>query len=285
MRVSLMTRAVVAGAVSVTALSGCSSATGPDTGPTRSSLIVADTGSPVQSVLAHVYAGALQRSGAEVSVSSVDGFDAALTGLDDASISMVPGFTGSLLTRFDPGSAAREPDEVYSALARALPEWLSLTDQGLAENGPTVSVTESVGSALSEATLSALSPRCDGLSARIESGAALDEVPAALAEVYGCRFAAAGPAADPEVTVVTATDRVPNTDAAEVVLSDDDDAFRADVVVPLFRKGVVGDDRSRSLQIVAGELTTADLAEMVDRVRAGDDSARVAEDWLSGLTF
>ena len=263
-------------------MAGCSAPAGPE-GTTRPQLlVVADTGTPVQTVLAHLYSGALSRGGATTRVDTVDGLPGALTGLDDASVALVPTFTGSLLAQLDPSSGARAPEDVYVDLARALPEWLAVTDQGLAENGPTVSVTAAAGAALPEATLSALSPQCSRLAAAIDPGVDAGAVTQALAESYDCVFAAAG---STDVTVVRASDRVAEVDATDVVLADDRDGLTADVLVPLVRKGTVDESLDRPLQVVAGELTTADLAELVERVRGGEDPGAVAESWLGMQSF
>ena len=161
-------------------------------------------------------------------------------------------------------------------------EWLAVTDQGLAENGPEGSVTAAAGSALPEATLSALSPQCSRLSAAIDPAVDVAAVTRALAESYDCAFAPAGPT---EVTIVRATDRVAVVDATDVVLADDRDGLTADVLVHLVRKGSVDETLDRPLQIIAGELTTADLAEMVDRVRGGEDPGAVAASWLGTQSF
>ncbi len=273
-------RSAVAALLAASMVAGCSS-TGDPEGTTRP-LTIADTGTPVQTVLAHLYAGALSRGGAAARVDTVGGLPGALAGLDDASIALVPSFTGMLLTQLDPSSDARAPEDVYADLARALPEWLAVTDQGLAENGPTVSVTAAAGAALPEATLSALAPQCSRLSAAIDPGVDAAAVTRALAESYGCAFAPAGP---PEVTVVRASDRIAGVDATDVVLADDRDGLIADVLVPLVRKGAVDETLDRPLQIIAGELTTADLAEMVDRVRGGEDPGAVAASWLGTQSF
>ncbi|WP_052493246.1 glycine betaine ABC transporter substrate-binding protein [Rhodococcus sp. MEB064] len=262
---------------------GCSSAAVDEPTTTVGALAVADTGTPVQSVLAHIYAGALTRDGMAASVMPVDDTAAALTGLDDASVSMLPGFTGSLLRQLDPSSDARDADDVYGALARALPEWLSVSDQGLAENGPTVSVPSTVGSTLEEATVSALAPQCETLSADVEPAADDAAVRAVLDEVYDCLLAA--PGGVPAVTVLDATDRSSDPESTDVVLADDRDGFVAEEVVPLFRKGSVDDESARRLQVIAGELTTADLARMVERVRAGEDPSAIARNWLGEQSF
>jgi osmoprotectant transport system substrate-binding protein len=51
-------------------------------------------------------------------------------------------------------------------------------------------------------------------------------------------------------------------------------------VLPVFRAGSLNDAQMLKLNVVAGELTSADLDTMTNRVEAGAKSADVAADWL-----
>ncbi|MFD3810798.1 glycine betaine ABC transporter substrate-binding protein [Rhodococcus sp. NPDC058639] len=53
-------------------------------------------------------------------------------------------------------------------------------------------------------------------------------------------------------------------------------------VVPLIRSGALTPEQVKALNVVAGELTTDELAEMGDAVRRGDlEPDRAADDWLA----
>ncbi len=58
------------------------------------------------------------------------------------------------------------------------------------------------------------------------------------------------------------------------------DETSAQNVLPVFRTGALTEDQIRRLNIVAGELTTAGLAEMTAAVAAGESSGDVARSWL-----
>lgn len=272
-------------------VAGCTSAPDPDSVGTGA-LTVAATGSDVSAVLAHLYSGALARTGAETSVVEVDDRQDALTGLDDGSISLLADFSGDLLAELDPASSATEPDAVFEALARSLPEWLSVSDYAAAENRETVSVSSSTASALDEATMAGLAPLCGSLVAAVGSGLSPEEAVEPLAEVYGCRFAStivASGTPEPDATTVTV---VPATevgsddaDADTVTLADSDQAYTARNVTPLFRKGLLSERNSTALTTLAGELTTADVADLVVRVRAGESAAVAADRWLDTRTL
>jgi osmoprotectant transport system substrate-binding protein len=63
-------------------------------------------------------------------------------------------------------------------------------------------------------------------------------------------------------------------------LPDDDHVYPAQNVVPLYRTGVLDESAVKSFSVVAGELTTADLADMIGEVRGGAASGDVAGRWL-----
>lgn len=168
-----------------------------DDGPTTQQVIVG-SGTAVQSELvADIYASALRRAGADVpAVVKVGDRTSTLAALDAGRVTLVPETTGALLTYLNPTAEDTEPDDVFVAVNKALPEGLSVSDYSMAE---------------------------------IE-GASDD-----------------GPAQN---------------------------------IFPLFRKGSLTDDQVKKLNIVAGELTTADLTDLTGKVRAGGASIEVARGWL-----
>ncbi|TJZ77197.1 hypothetical protein FCG67_15310 [Rhodococcus oryzae] len=69
------------------------------------------------------------------------------------------------------------------------------------------------------------------------------------------------------------------SDYSEAELEADDSAA-AENVVPLMRNGVLTEDQVKALNVVAGELTSADLASMAERVRVGElTPGQAAEEW------
>lgn len=71
------------------------------------------------------------------------------------------------------------------------------------------------------------------------------------------------------------------SDYSDAELKTEGDAT-AENVVPLMRSGVLTEDQVKALNVVAGELTSADLAAMVERVRVGElTPAQAADEWLA----
>lgn len=245
----------------------------------------------MSTVLARIYAGSLRRTGAEVTVappsaSRSDVVDA----LDQLEVTFVPDFSGDLLTELDPESTATTSEEVFDALNRSLPEWLSVSDAAGAENRESVFVTEGTAASLAGATLADLAPICARSTVAVTGDA--DTVLAPLRATYGCSFAAVRSVDAAEArellrrneiqaAIIPATDvGADDSETPDVTLADTDNAYRAQNVVPLFRKNSLGEAQTTALGVVAGDLTTADLADMVARVRGGASADAVADEWL-----
>ncbi|UOT06360.1 ABC transporter substrate-binding protein [Rhodococcus opacus] len=256
--------------------------------------IVVGAGDGAESrILAEIYAGALRSTGAPVVTDGGLGDRTAYLGqLDAGNITLVPEFTGRLLRYYDPESAETEQDDVFEALSKALPQGLSISDFAAAEDRSALAVTSQTSGQLDLTTLDELVPSCSRSTAVLAPAFEADALP----DLTGCTFAqtrtvaddaaavgelAAPASADGAVRVAGVTTASPDvSDADLVLLADDDHVFTAQNVVPLFRIGTLTEAQLKALNVVAGELTTADLADMIGQVRGGADSADVARVWL-----
>ncbi|GGG14512.1 glycine/betaine ABC transporter substrate-binding protein [Rhodococcoides trifolii] len=281
--------------MTVLVLAGCTSA--PPTGQvTTGPVVVGSEESVVSAVLARVYAGTLRRTGVEVTLAPPSASLAeVVSALDRVAVTFVPDFSGALLTELDPDSTASTSEEVFEALNRSLPEWLSVSDAAGAENRESVSVTEATAESLAGATLADLAPLCAQSAVAVTGD--VEAVLAPLRAAYGCSFAAVT-SVDPvearellrrnevQAVIVPATDvGTDDSGRRDVTLADTDNAYRAQNVVPLFRKNSLGEAQTTALGVVAGDLTTADLADMVARVRGGASPDAVAEGWLGERSY
>ena len=107
---------------------------GEDTG-SAGSVTVGSAAFAESEIIAYIYAGALERSGVEVSVTPAIGArDVYIAALEDGSIDLVPEYTGNLLQYFDPKTKATAADDVELALARVLPGDLSILTPSPAED-------------------------------------------------------------------------------------------------------------------------------------------------------
>ncbi|SEC09778.1 ABC transporter substrate-binding protein [Rhodococcus koreensis] len=255
--------------------------------------IVVGAGDGAESrILAEIYAGALRSTGAPVTTDDGLGDRTAYLGqLDAGSVTLVPEFTGRLLRYYDPESTETEQEDVFEALSKALPQGLSISDFAAAEDRSALAVTPQISEQLGLTTLDDLVPSCGKSTAVLAPAFEAD----ALAGLTGCTFAQTTRVADDAAAVgelavpapaggavvagvTTSSPDVADTDL--VLLSDDEHVFTAQNVVPLFRIGTLSEAQLKALNVVAGELTTADLADMIGQFRGGADSADVARVWL-----
>ncbi|WP_068060122.1 glycine betaine ABC transporter substrate-binding protein [Nocardia xishanensis] len=284
-------RRVLARVLVVAAAAAVVSCGNDDPGPA----FVVGAGDAIESrVLAEVYAGALARTGLKVAVQPQLGQRADyLAALDAGRVALVGEHSGALLAFFDSGSSARTPSAVIEALNRSLPEGLVVSDPADGTDlRPRVLVTAEAARRDDLDSVTELVPRC------AELRAGLAPAPEALrgqgaAPVTGCDFADETPLPDAaalrnalldntvQVGVVGGPSAL-TTSAAEglTVLPDSEYALRAENVIPVFRKGLLDDQRIRKLNYVAGELTTDELVDMIRRVRDGAAAGEVARAWL-----
>ncbi|MBY6350689.1 glycine betaine ABC transporter substrate-binding protein [Rhodococcoides corynebacterioides] len=243
-------------------------------------ITVADTGSPVGTTLAAIYRAAFARAGVDAVVVPTRGLPDGLAALDDTRVSVLPTFSGDALALLDRSSDARSSEDVHEALARSLPDWLTVADSATAADDVVVRTSSTVTGA---ATLSAFAPSCADATVRVigESDVAgSDATLATLADVYGCRFRARVGENAGVLVGRALTAPLPETVADATTLADDRTAFPAQEVVPIVRKGALDESAGSALETVAGELTTADLAASVERVAAGESADAVAQRWV-----
>lgn len=250
------------------------------------SLAVGTTADPKTTLLAHVYAAALRSYG---TAAHVETSDDPLAALDSGAVSVVPGFTGRLLQRFAPGSAARSDSQVYRAMVGVLPEGVGAGDYTTAaEDKPALTVTDVTAGAWGSRDLTALVRHCTGLRVGAVTGAR--GLPGAVGSCTlppvrefpdeATMFAALRSGEITAGWTGTADTGVP---AELVVLADGKPALiRAENVVPLFRRNELDDRQVRAINEVAGVLDTEALVDMRRQVAAGADPRSVAEGWLAG---
>lgn len=279
---------VVAALTVLPILSGCASDGSVTEGarPGAGAAIVVGADSSVESsVLAQVYATVLASSGSSARVEPLGGGRGdTLRALDAAQVTLVPEFTGALLSHYNPNDESRSADDVFEALSRSLPEGMSISDYAMAEDRPVIALEKTTAQPTGVATVESFVPACAQstiiASSRFVGSGALEQ----LAEGAGCRFAhvdrseptgAQGGAVFGSTTLsaLAQSDQV-------AVLADSNHVLAAQNVVPLFRSGALDDSAVKALSVVAGELSTADLAAMIERVRTGQASASdVARTW------
>jgi glycine betaine/choline ABC-type transport system substrate-binding protein len=209
-----------------------------------------------------------------------------LAKLDSGAFVVVPGFTGRVLRRFQPGVAVRSDAQVYQAMVGALPEGIAAGDYTTAaEDKPALAVTESTAKAWGGNDLSAVPLHCEGLATGAVRGASTPST------IGSCQLPAVREFSDDAtlfgalrggtVTAAWTTTADPRVPADLVVLTDGKPALvQAENVVPLYRRNQLSDRQLLAVNEVAGVLDTAALVDMRRQVDAGADPQTVADGWL-----
>ncbi|MGJ0119088.1 glycine betaine ABC transporter substrate-binding protein [Williamsia sp. MIQD14] len=275
-------------------------------------LVVGSGPGTAPAIAADIYAEVLRHEGATVRSSLVTGsYRQLLDGLDRGTVDLFGAFGGSLLSALAPGSTATSTDAVYDDLNRALPQGVSVGDPTTVVDQLQVVVAARTASTAGVDELSECSRLPAGLP--VVSDRTPDEGTLAALATVGCRFGPFRRVAD--VAAVTAevtsgravglvsTLSTAGNDAALTVLADkkqvsadaraaptaagtpdaaDQPAIRAQNLVPVFATAALDRDLIKAVNKVAGELTTADLATMAEKVSTGTATASsVVSDWLS----
>ncbi|MFG3519675.1 glycine betaine ABC transporter substrate-binding protein [Nocardia nova] len=205
---------------------------------------------------------------------------------------------------------ARYVGSVADDLSRAVPEGLAVSDLADATDLRPQLALGAAAAARYPANAADLAPHCGELTVGIAGGRELDplrpppdpqrDVVTPLHTVYGCditrhvefpgdaelRKALRDGTVDAGVftSAVALLPGGPGDSAARTdpaVVTDPAYAFRAQNVVPLLRQGALDQRQIKKLNYVAGELTTAEFATMIRRVRDEHASAAdLARTWL-----
>jgi osmoprotectant transport system substrate-binding protein len=239
-------------AVGVLLVAGCANA------PPPPSIAVGAGSDRESALLAHVYAAALRSYG---SPAHVEQSPDPVGDLDTGDVEVVPGLTGRLLRRFDPGATARGGEQVYRSMVAALPEGIGAGDYAQsADDEPALAVMEATAKAWGKRDVGALVEHCRGLTVGAVAG---DRTPAAVAV---CRLPA--PVQFPDAASMFAALRSGRIGAAwtstaatgvpddVVVLGDRTATIRAENVVPLYRRNELNERQVLALNEIAGELDT-----------------------------
>lgn len=282
-------------ALAIGVVAGCGVDTSSSvSGPVAPEPVVVGASDTVESELvARLYAGALEAHGrsTELVLGLGDRADR-LAALDANRVALVPDYTGRLLHWFEPGADATAADDVYEALNKSLPPGLAVSDYAPADDRASLVLPVARADELGARTIADLAPTCGR--STLYASAQFREDPRGLSRlesVYGCSFAAVVPVAgtsDVASELVGGGSPIGGATAASpdvredelAVLSDEDDAFTAQNVVPLYRSNVLRADDVKGLSVVM-QLTTSDLTDMAARIRKGEiSSADAASGWL-----
>lgn len=256
-------------------LAGCGSASGDGSGDgdgdtDSTTIVVGSQAYYSNEIIAEIYAQALEGAGFEVTRNfQIGQRDAYLPALENGEVQVFPEYTGNLLQYYDPETTATKSDDVYAALADALPDGLTVLDQSPATDQDSYNVTKDFAEANNLESIADLA----GIDGLILGGAPeLEERPygpAGLQSVYGVtvQFQATGDTTVDSLTqgvinianVYSADPRIES--AGLVTLADPEGLFLASNVVPLVSTDVA-DEIADVLNPISAALTPEGLVAL-----------------------
>jgi osmoprotectant transport system substrate-binding protein len=248
---------------------------------------------PESALLAEIYAQALEAKGMTVTRQfNIGSRETYLKAISGGEVDVLPEYSGTLLTFFDKNAKVTQPDEVYAALQKAVPQGLSVLDKSAAEDKDSIAVTKETADAWSlkaipdltahqaELTLGAppeFKTRQRGL---VGLKSVYNVVPKEFRALQSQAAVAALKNGQVKAANIFSTD--PSIAAnGFVVLDDPQSLFGSDNVVPLVRTEKA-DSLKAALNPVAAKLDTTSLADMVKQVVVDKkDVSEVAKTWLA----
>jgi osmoprotectant transport system substrate-binding protein len=290
--------AAVAVGVSLT-LAGCGSSTGGGSGDgdgaDKGTIVVGSQAYYSNEIIAEIYSQALEQAGFTVTRNfQIGQRDAYLPALESGEVQLFPEYTGNLLQYYDPNTTATKSDDVYAALADALPDGLTVLDQSPATDQDSYNVTKEFATQYGLTSIADLTkvdvPLTLGGAPELEER---PYGPSGLKSVYGVdvAFEATGDTTVDSLTqgvinianVYSADPRIES--AGLVTLADPEGLFLASNVVPLVSTKVA-DKIADVINPISAALTPEGLVALnVESVDQQKSSADIATEWLQGNGF
>jgi osmoprotectant transport system substrate-binding protein len=280
-------------------LAGCGSSNGGGSGDgdggDKGTIVVGSQAYYSNEIIAEIYSQALEDAGYTVTRQfQIGQRDAYIPALENGEVQVFPEYTGNLLQYYVPDTTATKSDEVYAALADALPEGLTVLDQSSATDQDSYNVTQEFADQYSLASIGDLA----NVDVPVVLGGApeLEERPygpSGLESVYGVtvEFEATGDTTVDSLTqgvinvanVYSADPRIES--AGLVTLADPEGLFLASNVVPVVNSDIA-DEIADVLNPISAALTPEGLVAMnVESVDQQKSSADIATEWLEGNGF
>lgn len=251
---------------------------------------------PESTLLAEIYAAALEAKGVTVEKTlNIGNREAYYKALQDGSIDLIPEYSGALLSFVDKTATAVTAEDVYAALPAVLSgDGLEVLEPSQAQDNDSLVVTQDTATKYNLKTIADLAPVAGELTlgAAPEFETRADGIPG-LTKNYGVTFKTftaldaggtlsvnALKGGQVDVTDLFTTD--PSISAnGFVTLEDPKSNFRAQQILPLVATSKVTDDVTTALNAVSAALTTENLTELLTRVYSNEAADVVAKDWLT----
>jgi osmoprotectant transport system substrate-binding protein len=268
-----------------------------DTGSTSTSTVVVGSADfPESQIIAEIYAQALEAKDIKVEKKlNIGAREIYIPALKNGEISLIPDYSGNLLSYLDKKATATSPEDVESALTEAVPDGLAVLDQAPAEDKDSLNVTPEFAQEHNVKSIADLK-NVQGL--RLAANPEFKTRPygiPGLEKVYGItgiKFTGIKDGGGPN-TLKALTDKVvdvadiytttPSIKANKLVtLEDPKNLIAAQRVLPVINSSKVDDKAKEVINAVSAKLTTDDLVAM-NAENQGDKKAApatLAKQWL-----
>ncbi|QBI52931.1 ABC transporter substrate-binding protein [Streptomonospora litoralis] len=275
-------------------LAACGGGQDPYSGEGGGALVVGSANFPESTLLAHIYAKALEAEDIEVETQlDIGSREVYYDQIAQGNLSVFPEYNGGILFYLEPEAESGDTQETNEAVRAALPDNLAILESSPAQNKDSITVTSETAEQENLTTIGDLQ-RVAGdmtLGAPAEFETRPQGVPG-LADTYGVEFGGFRPL---EGNLLVEGLRGGDIQAANlfttnpafttgdfVALEDPENLFGSQNVTPLINKEAVGQQARDVLNAVSAELTTETLIELDARVQIDHEEADVvAADWLA----
>ncbi|MDT0302367.1 ABC transporter substrate-binding protein [Streptomonospora wellingtoniae] len=263
-------------------------------GGSGDAIVVGSANFPESTLLAHIYAKALEAEDIPVETQlDIGSREVYHDQVAEGNLSVFPEYNGGILYYLDPEAESGTTEETNRAVRRELPDGLAILDSAPAQNKDSITVTEETAEEHGLTAIGDLESVAGDmtLGAPAEFETRPQGVPG-LKDAYGVEFGGFRPL---EGNLLVEGLRGGDVDAANlfttnpafttgdfVALEDPQNLFGSQNVTPLINKKAVGQDAREVLNRVSAELTTEKLIDLDARVQIDHEEAdEVAADWLS----
>ena len=297
--------AAATAALTILALSACGGddalETDSDEPAASDTIVIGSANFPESTLLAEMYAGALEAKGVKVEKKlNIGSREVYMKALEDGSIDLLPEYNGYLLGYYDEATTAVTPDEVAAELETKLPTKLTTLEPSTAEDSDTLTVTKATADKYQLKSIADLAPVAKDLvvGGPPEWKTRPTGVPGFQAK-YGVTFKefkvldAGGPLTtaaleNGQIDAANIFSTDPNLIAKDwVALEDPSHVFLAANIIPVLTKTKATQAVSDALNAVSAKLTTETLLDLDKQVILDKaDPQTVAKEFLSsnGLT-
>jgi osmoprotectant transport system substrate-binding protein len=259
-----------------------------------SKVVVGSADFPESQLLGTIYAGALEAQNVPVEKKlNIGSREVYIPALLDGSITLIPEYSGALLSYLDAKNTAHSSEEIATALAGKLPAKVKMLNFSQAQDIDVLAVTQKTAEKYRLKTIADLQPVAGQL---VLGGPAewktRHEGLSGLREVYGLNFKSfkvldvGGPLTLSAMknNQVQVADLLSTTPAIKkehlVVLEDPKHLFAAQNIVPIVASDALNDTVTATLNKVSAELTTEDLIDMNEQIAEFTSIDDVAQQWL-----